>query len=352
MAAWSIISNTSSLIQLLGAGICAARFLLARTNLTAANRKRAQWVQDGHQLALELLDCSQRNEPIPPALLSRFESYVQEAITHHATHVSPMQGMTVWSGNPDSILLTNLEHQQIVTLGLLANQLKSWELLGHTQSKVARSSDLLVEKLAVVESKILRLEQFIDQSHVTNKQPQMRVENSVRDQSIGTYGETTISARLRRRKAIQRPPGVQNYCSCACHSVITIRGRTWNIHLQDPRRLSVCTCMCRVFGIKAWYSNSRLQAAFILDFSVTWSNGLTICPTIRMAPIVPFTSPGFILANKLECGIVTQQEAKHEFRRLFSECSISHLDTNPQGQTLLEVSLENCISINIKREDG
>jgi hypothetical protein len=75
MAAWSIISNASSLVQLLGAGINATQFLLARTNLTAADRGRAQWVRDGHQLALEFLDYSQRNESMPPPLLLRLERY-------------------------------------------------------------------------------------------------------------------------------------------------------------------------------------------------------------------------------------------------------------------------------------
>jgi hypothetical protein len=249
-------------------------------------------------------------------------------------------------------MLANLEHQQIVTLGLLADQFKSRELLGHIQQKPVQNTDLLVEKLSVVESKTLRLEQLVDQSRATDNQFQLVGRNSVRVQSVGTYGEMTISAHQPRRKATQHPPGVKPYCSCVCHSVITIRGWTWNIELQDPRKFSACTCMYRVFGIKAWYGNSRLQAAFILDFSAAWYNGVTICPTIRIAPIVPFTSPGLILANKLECGIVTQQEAKDEFRRLFSKCRISHLDMDPSGQSLLQVSLENCILVTIKKKDG
>jgi hypothetical protein len=337
MSTWSIISNTSSIVQLLGAGINVIQFLLARTNLTGAERARTQRLRDGRLLALELISCSQRGTPIPPACFSRLEQYCLDALASHQAYGARTLGADIWRGSPDSIMLANLENQQLMILEVLADLIRAKDDLTGIRQSNAHNTQVITEKLSIIEGNTNHQNRFINWPAVAAEPLQLPDESRGSLQKPSNCKKTSVTSRQRQQRTIQKKSRGRYICFCICHNVIKVGGRQWHIKIQDPRNFYTCTCSCTSFTVESWFGSSKFRNAFALDFFVTWRDGITISPTIRVAQVVPFTSPGFAVAKKLRRGIITLDRAKAELHQLFAERKASPLDVDPNNQSLFQV---------------
>ncbi len=125
MDPWTVISNTSSLVQLLGAGIAASQFILQRVNLTADERARAVRICEGNQLALDLIASCQGDQPVSPQLLLRVERHRANATSYHRSNATSHQRPIWWSRGPQNEMLENMELQQLLIIGALVTQLRT-----------------------------------------------------------------------------------------------------------------------------------------------------------------------------------------------------------------------------------
>ena len=138
---------------------------------------------------------------------------------------------------------------------------------------------------------------------------------------------------------------IETGCQCRCHTIVAASGRFWSIEASSMQRLlQSCDrpgCNTRQYSICQRIALSRygLNFAVVIGFRLGYGPaGYTLAPSLRLSPIVPYTSPGFQILWKMSTEQVSMEEGFSDLDKLFQARKISPYDVDPSGRGWVQVT--------------
>ncbi|KAK5656878.1 hypothetical protein OQA88_4428 [Cercophora sp. LCS_1] len=133
------------------------------------------------------------------------------------------------------------------------------------------------------------------------------------------------------------------HCHCSCHATTSASWGSWAIRYTPlSAMLRGCDyegCNARGYqlSIRMHFLRLGIPLGVIVGGEITTGTaGYSIRPALRTQRIVRATSVGFAAIRKLAAGMITVEEAKHEFLQLHRSDHTLRMHVGPSGRTYLQ----------------
>ena len=196
---------------------------------------------------------------------------------------------------------------------------------------------------------------LIDQQETSSLDQRLVRSEECTDVAKSTFDSPkTLLKRSHARSTSNSTKCIDNRCICSCHNTIDFVGRFWQICLPSINFLQYCdrsSCRNRKGNLSVRLNFSRLGLQWIVQAGISMyfgANGYSISVSLRPTRTVPNTSPGFRHILECEMFITDSSKAGKKLECMLNSREIGIDDVNPNGTSLLEVSLvrnnTNCVT--------